>query len=93
MSCKNPWIAAILNFFFMGLGYIYNGPRRLLGIGWTAAAIGLTAVELHIRHLMPHAWAVMFLSVLIANACFAIDGYREARRIAGAAPAPAAPAA
>ncbi len=25
---KNPWLAATLNFFFPGLGYIYNGIGR-----------------------------------------------------------------
>jgi hypothetical protein len=25
---KNPWLAAILNFFFPGLGYVYNGIGR-----------------------------------------------------------------
>ena len=28
---KNPWIAAVLNFFFMGLGTLYIGRRKLLG--------------------------------------------------------------
>ena len=42
---KKPWLAALLNFFFMGPGTIYNGKRALLGIGWTIAAILLTFVE------------------------------------------------
>mgnify|MGYP001572775920 CR=1 FL=1 len=78
---KMPWLAAVLNFFFMGLGYIYNGRRRVLGIGWTAAAIGLTYVEMSLRVPMPNLYWTMFVSVFIANTCFATDGWREAEEI------------
>ena len=27
---KNPWIAAILNFLFPGLGYLYGQKKRLI---------------------------------------------------------------
>ena len=30
---KNPYLAAVLNFFFWGIGYLYIGKRRVLGIG------------------------------------------------------------
>ena len=46
---KKPWLAALLNFFFMGLGYIYNMKRVGLGIGFTIGAIVLTYVELQLR--------------------------------------------
>lgn len=39
---KNPWIAAVLNFFFMGLGTLYIGRRKLTGLGLTLAAVALT---------------------------------------------------
>ena len=32
---KNSWIAAVLNFFFMGLGTLYIGRRKLTGAGLT----------------------------------------------------------
>lgn len=31
MSDKNPFTAAIINFFFWGLGYIYCGKRNIFG--------------------------------------------------------------
>ena len=43
---KNPWIAAIGNFFFMGLGTLYVGKRKALGIGLTIGALVLTWLEL-----------------------------------------------
>jgi hypothetical protein len=30
---KNPWIAGLLNFIFMGAGYLYAGKRRVFGAG------------------------------------------------------------
>lgn len=78
---KKPWISAILNFFFMGPGYIYNGKRAVLGIFWTLAAIALTYVELEIQKIDLTLYGIMFGAVLVANTCFAIDGYREAKSI------------
>ena len=78
---KNPWIAAILNFFFMGAGYIYNMKRTALGIGFTAAAMALTYVELQLQTTNPALYKVMFAAVFLANICFAIDGYKEAQTV------------
>ena len=88
---KKPWLAALLNFFFMGPGYIYNGKRALLGVGWTIAALMLTAVEqapiyaggINLQAASPMAFGLMFVAVLLANTCFAVDGYREAKAING----------
>ena len=80
---KKPWISAILNFFFMGLGYIYNGQKKILGLLFTVGAIGLTYVELSIQEPLPDLYIVMFASVLIVNTAFAIDGYKEAVSING----------
>ena len=91
---KKPWLAAVLNFFFMGPGYIYNGRRALLGVGWTITAVLLTVVEqapiyagdLKLQQTSPTAFGLMFVAVLLGNLCFAIDGYREAKAINGAKP-------
>jgi hypothetical protein len=80
---KKPWISAVLNFFFMGLGYIYNGQKKILGLLFTIGAIGLTYVELSIQEPLPDLYMVMFASVLIVNTAFAIDGYKEAVSING----------
>lgn len=78
---RNPWIAAVLNFFFMGPGYIYNGKRVWLGLGWTVAAVLLTYVELQVKAQAPDLYGLMFGSVFLINLCFAIDGYNEAKEI------------
>lgn len=86
---KKTWLSAILNFFFMGLGYIYNGKRTLLGFLLTLAAIGLTYVEnfhkfIDGNTLQTHdskAFMVLFICVLIANLGLAIDAYKEAVNI------------
>lgn len=76
---KNPWIAAVLNFFFMGLGTLYIGRRRLLGVGLTIAAIVLTYVELQLQTAAPSLFPLMFVAVFVANTVLAIDGYNEAK--------------
>lgn len=78
---KRPWLAALLNFFFMGAGYLYNGRRAALGVGWTLAALALTYVELNLQELDRTLWGIMFAAVFVANACFAVDGYREGRAV------------
>jgi hypothetical protein len=75
---KNAWIAAILNFFFMGLGTLYVGRRKLLGAGLTLAALALTYVELQLQNAAPALFPVMFVAVFVANTVLAIDGYNEA---------------
>ena len=76
---KQPWISAILNFFLMGPGYIYNGKRIGLGIGFTLCALVLTYVELQLQSSNPVLHKIMFAAVFILNTCFAIDGFKEAK--------------
>ena len=78
---KKPWIAAIGNFFFMGLGTLYNGRRILTGIGLTIGAIVLTYVELQIQSLDSTLYWLMFGAVFVVNTVLAIDGYNEAQQI------------
>lgn len=85
---KKPWLAALLNFFFMGPGTLYNGKRMLVGAGWTVTALLLTAVEqapihngVNLQTASPTGFALMFVAVFLGNVCFAIDGYREAQQI------------
>jgi hypothetical protein len=40
---KNPWIAAALNFFFYGLGYVYLGKRVIFGVVLFVANIAFIA--------------------------------------------------
>ena len=76
---KNPWIAAVLNFFFMGLGTLYIGRRKLLGAGLTLAALVLTYVEMQVKGAAPALYPIMFGAVFVANTVLAIDGYNEAK--------------
>jgi len=76
---KNPWIAAVLNFFFMGLGTLYIGRRKLTGLGLTLGAIALTYVELQLQTAAPVLYPIMFAAVFVANTVLAIDGYNEAK--------------
>lgn len=76
---KKPWLAALLNFFFMGLGTLYVGRRRLFGLALTVGAFGLTYVETSLQQVAPPLYWVMFASVFLMNCFFAYDGYTEAR--------------
>ena len=76
---KNPWIAAVLNFFLMGAGTLYIGNRKLTGIGLTLAALILTYVELQLQTAAPSLFPLMFAAVFVANTVLAIDGYNEAK--------------
>ena len=76
---KNPWIAAVLNFFFMGLGTLYIGRRKLTGLGLTVGAIVLTYVEMQLKGAAPALYPIMFGAVFVANTVLAIDGYNEAK--------------
>jgi hypothetical protein len=78
------WAAALGNFFFMGLGYVIAVPqKRVLGLLWTVAALILTYVEQVAidKVATPNAFNAMFVGVLIANTAFAIDGWREAKKL------------
>ena len=80
------WAAAIANFFLSGLGYVIAVPeKRLLGILWTVAAVILTYVEQFAinQETNMRAFSAMFVGVFILNTAFAIDGYREAKKIHG----------
>lgn len=78
---KNPWIAAILNFFLMGAGTLYNGKRRAVGIALTVGAVLLTYVEFNLQSAAPALYPIMFGAVFIINALMAYDGYTEAKAI------------
>jgi len=78
---KNPWIAAVLNFFLMGPGTVYNGRRKVLGIVLTVGALVLTYVELQLRTAAPSLYPLMFGAVFVVNTALAFDGYAEAKRI------------
>ena len=78
---KHPRIAAVLNFFLMGLGTLYNGRRKALGIALTVGAVVLTYVEFGIQDAAPEYYPFMFGAIFLVNTFLAIDGYNEAKVI------------
>ncbi len=86
---KKPIVTALLNFFFMGPGYIYNGKRALVGAGLTVTAILLTIVEQApifpggkgLLDVSPVAFGLMFVAVFLGNTMLALDGFNEAKLI------------
>lgn len=78
---KNPWIAAILNFFLMGAGTLYNGKRKAVGIALTVGALLLTYVELNLQSAAPGLYPIMFGAVFVINTLLAYDGYTEAKAL------------
>ncbi len=75
------WIATILNFFLPGAGYMINGRRWLLGLGFLIGAVGLTFVEQSIKPLDITLYWTMFAAVLVMNTAFAIDCFREGKEL------------
>ncbi len=78
---KNPWIAAILNFFFWGTGYVYNGKRVWFGIGlfvsdvfmmWSAVIQTLQSGGVE---------SIMWHGLVLITLLFAYDAYREAKEL------------
>src|SRR5258706_5940213 len=45
---KNPWVAAILNFFLFGAGTLYNGRRMLVGLLLTLGGNAAQLVEISV---------------------------------------------
>ena len=78
---KSTFLAALMNFFFMGLGTLYIGKRKLFGLALTIGAIALTYVELSLKPVNMQLYMVMFSAVLFVNIFFAIDGWREANEV------------
>lgn len=86
---KKPWLSAVLNFFFMGLGYLYNGQKIILGSLLTLTAIGLTYLEqIHtfadgqvLQVHDPMAFKILFACVFIANSALALDAFQETKQM------------
>lgn len=78
---KQPWLAAVLNFFLMGLGTLYVGKRKLFGLILTLGAVSLSYVEMSIKSLDSGLYWKMFVTVFVVNVFFAIDGVREAKEV------------
>jgi hypothetical protein len=80
---KNPWIAAILNLFLFGAGYIYNGQRRGLGVALVLAWILIRWGEIwiYLSGLVFDKWLILFAGLIVLMFSLASDAYREAKAI------------
>ena len=77
---KNPLVAALLNFFLPGLGYLVAGTHKAFAVLWLVGVLGLTWVEFAVKEAAPDLYLPMFISVLIMNTAFAIDAFQAAKR-------------
>lgn len=82
---KKPWLAAVLNFFFMGLGTLYVGKRKLFGLVLTLGSFSLSYIEMSLKDVNTDLYWQMFVTVLVVNIFFAMDGYQEAQTVSGPA--------
>jgi hypothetical protein len=80
---KNPWIAAILNLFLFGGGYIYNGKRKGLGIALILAwiLIRYSEITIYLTNLVFCKWLVLFSGLVVLMFSLATDAYKEAKGI------------
>ncbi len=89
---KKPLVAAALNWFLPGAGYLYNGEKPLyVSLPMLAGVIGLTYVEQvhdfgggnNLQATDSTAFLAMFGSVMALNTALAIDAYKEADSLNG----------
>ena len=75
---KNPIIAAVLSFFFLGLGYLYNGKRMVTGALFTVGAVIATYVETQLMALDQNLFLISFAGFFLLAIGAAYDAYKEA---------------
>jgi hypothetical protein len=79
---KNPWLAAVLNFFLFGAGTLYVGRRMLPGLLLTVGGTVVQVIEISqsppFVSPMWTLWPWFFGGLVLAKVGLAIDGYREA---------------
>ena len=86
---KRPWVAALLNFLFMGAGTACVGRRVPMALAVTAG--GLLARYAEIRIAPPTTghtsteWLCLVTGLAIIQIGTAIDGYREAKAVTASA--------
>lgn len=80
---KNAALAAFLNFFFLGAGYLYNGKRKGLGTLLTIGVVFIRLGEIPIfaSGLNRTYWVLLFAGLVCVQAGLAMDAYREAKEI------------
>lgn len=67
----------------MGLGHVYNGKRKTVGILLTIGALIATYVELQLKTTAPTLYAYQTVVFLLLGSALGGDAYREAKSING----------
>lgn len=80
-SFKKPWLAAVLNFFLWGLGYVYVGNKIAFGIGLFISDLILNAAFFYQIFVLNSAEFISGYAYLIMAFVFAYDGHKEAEKI------------
>jgi len=82
---KKPWIAAILNVLIFGLGYVYNGKRMGIGVGFMVAwgVVRAGEIAIYLTDLVLDRWLILMGGLVIMQICFGVDAYKEAKAING----------
>lgn len=80
---KKPWIAALLNLFLFGGGYLYNGKRKTLGLALIMAWILIRwgEIAIYLTNLVFDKWLILFSGLVILMVSLAADAYKEAKAI------------
>jgi len=79
---KNPWVAAVLNFFLFGGGTLYVGRRMVPGLLLTVGGNVVQALEISVSPAVSHPmwpnWPILIGGLVVLKIGLAIDGYQEA---------------
>jgi hypothetical protein len=86
---KNPLVAAVLNFFLFGGGYLYLGKHTrlawLLTLGGTAAQVVEIKVSPLVDNAIPALWPFLIGGLVVMKIGLAMDAYQEAQEAGQAA--------
>lgn len=83
MKLKKPWLAVLLN-VILGLGYLYNGKRKIFG---SILLIGFILIILecfyfvNIGSPLPKVTAFSYIAGFLYLFAFMYDAYLEAREL------------
>ena len=85
MKQKSQWLAAFLNLFFPGIGYVYAGKRVGFGVGLFVCTTLFLSISLLDPSVMDaptgqydNFYFLIFLAIYLL---FAYDGYRTAQEV------------
>jgi CDP-diglyceride synthetase len=85
LKFTSPTLAAVLNFFLWGSGYLLNGKRKLLGVAlmlfvWVSFSSAFVYVVFPSLEVYYAFAAVFYLSLIFVSFAFARDAYQDAKR-------------